>query len=106
MDNQYPFLSKSIVQKYIKEAEKKKVSVVARSLRGFTTAYLKHGMRVRTLTDPKYGQNWSVRRNSFIARHLTQMKKNNRPLFNESGEPTRQHLALILWAYSPTPSRL
>lgn len=50
-------------------------------------------------------QTWGTRRTSFIKRHLAQIKKNNEPLF-VNGQPTRRHLSLIAWGYTPNQTRL
>ena len=74
---------------------KKGVSEVARSPRGFLTAYKKAGGKASALSD-----SWKAKREAFIARHMAQVKQNNEPLMKD-GKPTRRHLALIAWAYSP-----
>lgn len=74
------------------------VSEVARSPRGFLRAYKSsRGMPSRE---------WLARREGFVARHLAQMVKNDEPLYGEDGLPTRRHLALVAWAYSPDPTGL
>ena len=50
-------------------------------------------------------QTWGMRRDSFIKRHMKQIKLNNESLFIR-GQPTRRHLSLIAWGYSPASSRL
>jgi hypothetical protein len=78
--------------------EKEGVSEVARSPRGFLTAYLASGGNLK-----KLGSYWIDRRENFIARHVAQLIKNKEPLYKSPGSdvPTRRHLALIAWAYSP-----
>ena len=79
-------LSLKTISKYEPEMEDLKVSEVARSSRGFLTAYKKAGS-ASNLNDY-----WKNRRLGFIARHNAQYKKN----------PThRRRLALIAWAYDP-----
>lgn len=97
---QYAFLPLSVVRRWEPHAAALGVSEVARSRRGFLTAYKRAAGRSNRLSDK-----WIVERNAFIARHLAQMKKE--PKFDSNGWPTRRHLALIMWAYSPSPlSRL
>lgn len=85
--NKYRWLPLNEIKKYEPEMKRLGVSKVARSPRGFLTAYkrwreLKAGTRDR----------WTAKRNGFIARHLAQYKKN----------PTyRRWLALVAWAYRP-----
>ena len=62
--------------------EKEKVSIVARSPKGFLTMY-KKGL---------LNEKWLKKRQNFIKRHLAQYIKN----------PTlRRRIALIAWAYMP-----
>lgn len=119
----FPFLSLQKVKKYKALAKERGVSKVARGElksnqtdMGFVEAYEKvKGKKDKLKIFPvkKYkpeGQTWLERRNAFNARHLAQMKKNNRPFFETKGKykdtPTRQHLGLIMWAYSPYPSKI
>lgn len=85
-------LSLAVVTRFEREARAQGVSEVARSLRGFLTAY-KNG---------KLDSQWCRRRAAFIKRHMAQVRKRNEPLWNAQGRPTRRHLALVMWAYSPT----
>lgn len=47
---------------------------------------------------------WRRRRRNFIARHVAQMRKNGEAWYDASGRPTRRHLALLMWAYTPDHS--
>ena len=49
---------------------------------------------------------WSQRRRQFLSRHLAQISQGTEKLWDEKGEPTRRHLALVAWAYTPLPSPL
>lgn len=95
------FLSTRTIRKYIPLMERENVSEVARSSRGFLTAYLASGGNLK-----KLGPYWIQRREGFIARHMAQMISQDEPFFKSPGHPTRRHLALIAWAYSPSPSGL
>lgn len=95
----YRFLSLAKISKYESDMRRLGVSTVARSPRGFLTAYKRAG-GVRGLSDK-----WKQKRDAFIKRHMAQVHRNREPLFR-GGEPTRRHLALIAWAYSPVPGRL
>ena len=76
-------------------AESLGVSEVARSKRGFLTAY-------KEARGPKgLSEEWANKRDAFIARHMAQVEQNDEPLWEKDGLPTRRHLALIMWAYSP-----
>ena len=50
-------------------------------------------------------QTWGERRNDFLTRHIAQIKIRKEPLFID-GVPSRRHLALIAWAYTPAPKKL
>jgi len=91
----------SVVESFIPEMKKRGVSEVARSPRGFIQAYRRAGGSIARI-DPE----WQSRRENFIKRHMAQVTMRDEPLFDDKGAPTRRHLALIAWAYSPTPSRI
>lgn len=79
-------LSLKTISKYEPEMRRQKVSEVARSPRGFLTAYKRAG------SPAKLSDEWKRRRDAFIARHGAQYKK----------KPTRRRrLALIAWAHDP-----
>lgn len=92
---EWPWLSLREVKRWEPLATARGVSKVARSPRGFLTAY-KEGR-----IDPW----WVNRRQGFINRHLAQLRRGE-PLWERDGTPTRRHLALIMWAYSPAPNEL
>lgn len=89
-------LSLAQVEKWVPLAEELGVSEVARSRRGFLTA-LRQAGSVTALPEK-----WRKRREAFIARHMAQVDARGEGLWNHDGTPTRRHLALIMWAYSPT----
>jgi hypothetical protein len=94
------WLRLSTIRHYEPLAEALGVSEVARSERGFLTAYRKAGGSPARLSEW-----WRNRRDNFVKRHMAQLKAHGEPLW-VAGLPTRRHLALIMWAYSPTPSKL
>ena len=69
--------------------------------RSFMLVYRKAGGRIDRM--PKW---WQQERERFIARHMAQVKAHNEPIWTKGGSPTRRHLALIFWAYSPQPGAL
>jgi hypothetical protein len=81
-------------------AEARGVSKVARS-RGFTRAFAMAGGDPERLDDA-----WKARRRAFIARHVAQAKRGREVWWSPGGEPTRRHLALVMWAWSPTRTKL
>jgi len=95
------YLPLHIVLKHVPAMRHADVSAVARSPQGFLTAYRRAGGDPDALSDY-----WDTRRAGFIARHMAQVRKRGELLFDAAGEPTRRHLALIAWAYSPSPSKL
>ena len=79
-------LSLKTIRKYEPEMKRLKVSEVARSPRGFLSAYKKAGSP-KNLSDK-----WKQKQQGFVARHGKQSKKN----------PTyRRRLALIAWVHDP-----
>lgn len=96
----YRFLSPATIARYESLAKKRGVSEVARSPRGFLPAYKRAG------SSTKLSDYWRQRREGFIARHMAQVEDRNEILWDLDGKPSRRHLALIMWAYSPVASRL
>lgn len=94
-------LSLALVEKYRRLAEQKKVSQVARSRRGFLAAFRRAGGRLTRLSPE-----WRRKRAAFIKRHTAQALKRGEPMYDKFGHPTRRHLALIMWAASPSPAKL
>lgn len=83
----HKYLSLNIIRQYEPEMRRLKVSLVARSSRGFLTVYKRAGGNPNRLSE-----NWKRKREAFIARHMAQYRVN----------PTyRRKLALIAWAHLP-----
>lgn len=90
------YLSPTCIAKHEPAMRRQGVSTVARSPRGFLTAWKRAG------GDPaKLSSYWRRRRDGFIARHEAQRRRGGEPLFTPTGAPTRRHLALIARAWSP-----
>lgn len=89
------FLPLSTIARYEKQARQRNVSEVARGPAGFLPVYKRAGTPARV---PPY---WRKKREAFIARHMAQVEQRNEPLWELDGRPSRRHLALIMWAYSP-----
>lgn len=86
---EYPFMPLAHVLKHVPEMERLGVSEVARSARGFLTAYRAAG------TSAKLPAEWRQKRVNFIKRTLVQYKAN----------PTyRRWLALVAWAFYIPPN--
>lgn len=96
----YGWLTLSEISPLLPEMDRRKVSEVARSRRGFFTAYRRAGDRRRLSRD------WRETRDNFVSRHLAQVREFEEPLWESDPaggtRPTRRHLALIAWAYTPT----
>ena len=101
--HQYEWLPLDQIEPFVTLMERRGVSKVARSPRGFLTAYRgARGVPERLGYDNYSGQEWVRRRNNFVARHMGQIKSKKEPLW-EGQNPSRRHLALIAWAYTPDP---
>ena len=96
----YPALPLHVVEKWVPVAAWRDVSEIARSPRGFLAAYRRAG------TFEKLSAKWKAKREAFIARHMGAVIKAREPMFDSDGEPTRRHLAFIVWAYSPERGKL
>jgi len=57
-----------------------------------------------------YGQTWDKQRNNFINRRLSMIKNSKDNLYYTSGHykglPTKLHINMIMWAYSPDASKV
>lgn len=97
------FIRLPLVEQWMPIAKARGVSKVARSRRGFLTAYKRAGGNPNKLPHA-----WRKRRAAFIARHVAAMRARNERLYDADGGwtglPTRRHLALLAWAYSPDPN--
>lgn len=101
-----PFLRVEAVLAIEPEIARRGVSEVARSSRGFLRAYEAAAGDPDALGVDRYsGQAWRDRRDGFVGRHVAQARANAESWWVD-GEPTGRHLALIAWAYTPTPARL
>jgi hypothetical protein len=83
----YRFMSLSQIRQKEPDMKQLKVSEVARSPRGFLTAYKRANGNPDELSD-----NWINKRRGFIARTL--------PSYDKKPTPRRK-LALQAWAYNP-----
>ena len=101
-----PWLALGLVDRLVPTMKHRGVSKTARSRRGFLTAYREARGRHTQLGKDAGGVAWRDRRNAFVARHMGQVVKRGEPLWENDGSPTRRHLALVAWAYSPEPKRL
>ena len=50
---------------------------------------------------------WRTRRRAFLARQEAARQRAQEPLWEKQrGSPSRRHLALVMWAFSPVPERV
>jgi hypothetical protein len=98
-------LDPSIIIALLPMMEKKRVSLVARgrqksrvTKQGFLEWYLSEKKDLTALATKN--ETWIERRKNFLARHAKGR------LWTRSGEPTRHHLSLIAWAYTPDEKKL
>lgn len=123
IDNKYKFLPLNKVIQYEKLANEYKVSEVARGIKsgsktdiGFLPMYKKVAGKDYKLQyipikkDKPSGQDYWSYRISFIKARLGQMKTAKTPFFYSEGKykglPTKQHIILIMHAYSPYADKL
>lgn len=92
----YSFLPVATVLALVPLAREVGVSKDPRLRGGFVTAYIAAGSH-ETL-----GEYWKARRTKAIGRFLAE---DEGPMW-QGGVPTRRHLTLVMWGYSPTPERL
>ncbi len=100
-----PYISLHHLERIEWLAAKRRVSTVARSPKGFLTAYkIASGDPYAMGRDGYSGQLWSERRARFISRHMAAANRNRERLWRD-GQPSRRHLSLMMWAYTPTPDK-
>jgi hypothetical protein len=110
-DTDPPWLPLYLVELAERHAAAAGVSAVARSGRGFLTAYkLAQGDPNMLRLDPHSGKHWTEVRRLFVNRFLRGASSNQERwwLKNRQGvwRPSRRHLSLSMWAFSPTPGKL
>ena len=92
----FSFLPVATVQAMVPLARELGVSEVARGKKGFVRAYAKAGR------SDGLSAAWHEAREAFILRQLAQTDC----WWTDYNMPTPGHLALIMWAYSPSLPRL
>ena len=101
---QYPLLQGATVAKMLPLIDAQNVSLAARgripsaTLQGFTQAFFNDALDEMATVRTTYRE----RRRGYISRAYTAKTR----LYTTAGDPTRAHLALIAWAYSPDPKGL
>lgn len=51
-------------------------------------------------------KSWDIVRNAKLEELKTKLKSTNAKLFNDDGAPTKEHIEMIQWAYSPNVDKL
>ena len=109
-DHDPPWLPLYLCEAMESYAKRRGVSEIARSGRGFLTAYkVASGEPAMLGRDPHSNKHWTEVRRLFINRSVQAAKKGREKMWlsRRKGEvPSRRHLALIMWGYSPTPRKL
>ena len=114
----YPFLKMDFIKKFYPLANKYKVSEKARGLKkpktsdkGFLQVYskVKNPNELKDCPVKKSkpdGANWFKTRENRLNAKMGQMKSMNIKYFDKEGVPTKMHVILIMWAYSPYVDKL
>lgn len=111
-EQMFPFLPLALILEVEKWAEFYSISEKARGLRkpttsdeGFLTIYRKSkapGLyNIPARKDVPEGISMAKKRIVALKAKLGQMKSMNIPLYNKDGTPTKMHVILAMWAYSP-----
>jgi hypothetical protein len=121
--SEFSFLNLNLIDKYEKMAEYYNISRKARGLekpttsdKGFLVVYrdVKGNQNALKTIPVKAnkpdGDNWYNKRESQVKAKYGQMKKMGIKLFHEDGKlkglPTKMHVNMIMWAFSPEPEKL
>ena len=95
----YPFLPVEAVETLVPTAKEIGISEIARSPKGFVPAYL-------AARDPdKLTAKWHRIRENFIRRNVEAAAAKGESWW-VLNVPTKRHLALVMWAYSPDSERM
>ena len=112
---EYKWMKLDDVLRSIPAMEDQGVSKVARGMEsskqtkeGWVQAYIATGgnpvAMAKRLTGRSDWETWKDRRQQFLSRHLGRVKKDKEPLW-KNGQPTRRHLALVAWGYTPDTTK-
>jgi len=109
----YEYLPLKVIKKYEKLADEQNVSEVSRGKKksnksdhGFLEMYKKYKKPNKLSFVPAKcsspeSNDYDSLREKFLNARLGQMKKSKTKLYDNEGNPTKQHLVLIMNAYSP-----
>ena len=122
-EDKFPFLKLRLIRSYEKLANYYNISLKARGLEkpttsdeGFLVIYRRLKGNINKLKkcpikkSKPDGENWYNKRNNQVKAKFSQSKKMKLKLFHDEGElkdlPTKIHVNMIMWAYSPFPDML
>jgi hypothetical protein len=94
------FIDLAIVETFVPVARELGICTGARHPRGFLAAYRRAGG-----DHGKLPRKWLDLRSRTVAGLIAAARRASEPWWDH-GVPTRRHVALIMWAFSPTPRRL
>lgn len=116
------FLNYKLIKKFFPLADKYKAAEVCRGIKkakttdkGFLEVYSKVEnekdlKKIPVRKNKPYGVNWYQTRENRLNAKIGQMKRQKIDYFHKSGEmkglPTKMHVILIMWAYSPYEKKL
>ncbi|XP_026472700.1 uncharacterized protein LOC113376845 isoform X2 [Ctenocephalides felis] len=102
--NQRTYLTYSIVQVFKPFAEKYEIKNDL--IDGFLAAYAKvpNYKHLRTISEPDSDTTWDVIRNRELAKLEEQYKNDDLDLFEMNKDPSKIHVEMIMWGYSPNAS--
>lgn len=121
-DKKFKFLKIDLIKKFYPLANKYKVAEVCRGIKkakttdkGFLEVYSKVEKQddlknIPVRKDKPDGANWYKTRENRLKAKIGQMKRQKIDYFHKSGKmkglPTKMHVILIMWAYSPYEKKL
>ena len=103
------YLKLNVIKKYEKYADYYNVARICRGLdkstktnEGFLVIYKKHKdhNKLKQIYATK-NTTWDKYRTNYLNAKIAQMKEYNIPLYDHKGIPTKMHIILIMWGYSP-----
>lgn len=103
------YLDLKVIKKYEKYADYYNIARICRGLdkstktkEGFLVVYkrLKDHNKLKNIYATK-NTTWDKYRTNYVNAKLAQMKKNKIALYDDKGIPTKMHIILIMWGYSP-----
>ncbi|XP_055716428.1 uncharacterized protein LOC129810150 [Phlebotomus papatasi] len=97
------YLSVDIIQNFSKPTEK----LVSEFLTTYTKTAGGNYKKLRTLfPEEDDSESWDIVRNKNLQKLQKTIQEKKLSLFNSDGSPTKEHLTLISWAYSPKLEKL